>query len=114
MDYLKIIIPAVLGLIEAIAVALGIVSIPKKKNADLTAKKEYCSSLLPEVIKLAETNCSTGAIKKEFVVSACLSACESKFGEFKTKDKITITKYISESVESILSTPQKKLTQEDL
>lgn len=108
MDWIKLIIVVGLSLFEALAVFLGIIQIPKRKKADLIVKKEFVSSSLPAIIKVAEGASKDGLEKKELVVSWALSALEKHFGVLCDSDKITITKYISDSVEDILSTPQKK------
>lgn len=108
MDLLKTIVIGCLGLFEAIAVAIGVVNIPKRKKADLIVKKEFAMTTLPSVIKFAESSCKNAVEKKEIAVSCALSAVEKRFGVLCNSDKITMTQYISDSVENILSTPQKK------
>lgn len=114
MDWIRLIVIVGLALFECLAVVIGFINFPKRKNADLIVKKEYVSSLLPYLIGIAENYGSTGSEKKELVIGNAISAIEKHFGVLKDKDKLTLTRFISTSVESILTTPQKKLTDKEV
>lgn len=108
MDLLKQIALIAFAILEVIAIALGVVSYPKTKKLDLVSKKEYALQLLPEAIKAAEASKQGGALKKDFVLSSVLVATEQKYGRFNNQDKVNFIKYVNESLEATLETPQKK------
>lgn len=88
-----------------------IVSIVRKRaNSNLVdSVKSSLLELLPSFISLAEVSEVPGADKKTFVINLALDRISSLLGcKLSDADKSYWVSFISSSLESILSTPQKK------
>ena len=82
----------------------------KRANSNLVdSVKSSLLELLPSFISLAEVSEVPGADKKTFVINLALDRISSLLGcKLSDADKSYWVSFISSSLESILSTPQKK------
>ena len=82
----------------------------KRANSNLVdSVKSSLLELLPSFISLAELSEVPGEDKKTFVINLALDRISSLLGcKLSDADKSYWVSYISSSLESILSTPQKK------
>ena len=81
---------------------------PKTLDEFLSILHEVVANRLPILINSAESQVSA-SIKKLNVVDAAYAIVKSQLGrELSSKEKAVFQSYVSESIEMILSTPQKK------
>lgn len=88
-----------------LAIASILIVILRKKVKVYESVKEYILSMLPYYINFAESLYDSGFDKKTFVYDAIVAFLKGKFGNF---DESKYVDFIKDSIESILSTPQKK------
>lgn len=89
----------------AFAIAGILVVVLKRKVKVFDSIKEIILSVLPAYISVAENSFDDGQVKKSFVLSSIQEFLENKFGNI---DMDLYIDFIEDSIESILSTPQKK------
>lgn len=88
-----------------LAIAEILFVVLKKRVKVFDSIKEIILSILPSYINVAEQLSPYGEEKKEFVFESVVKYLTNKFDNF---DVNSYVDFIKDSIESILSTPQKK------
>lgn len=80
---------------------------------DFGSKVAYLLSILPTIVKQCET-IKGSELKKETAVATAMSFVQDKFGSLSDAEHKKLTKYTSEKIEEILSTPTKKVSNKEV
>lgn len=106
---IKEIVIEALTLITPVVSIIGFIVVSwKTGKVDMDQFKSFILEVLPVVINQTEITTSGAENKKELAVSLTTQLLAEKYGSIKKATMSKLTKYISDNVETILSTPQKK------
>lgn len=83
-----------------------IVVLVRRNYKIVDATKEFILQKLPSLIVSVESSLLDGADKKKLVIDGIISLLKEEFPRITLNSKLT--KFISDSIEDILSTPKKK------
>lgn len=110
MQKIYTIILDLLPLLSLIAcIITGFISWKGSKKVNLVNICAFILEKLPSIVSYVEgLNFSSGVEKKEAAISLSVQLISKKFGVLKEKDNISVVEFISNQIESILSTPEKK------
>lgn len=98
------------SLVFAFLSLLGSLITGKKINVkDFSSKVAYLFSILPTIIKQCD-DLKGSELKKETAVATAMSFVQDKFGLLSEAETRKLTKFTSEKIEEILSTPSKKIS----
>ena len=92
-----------------IATVIGIIRMKKKGMTFQEILSGILMEQIPLWVSMAETDGGTGEQKRVEVLNKALNYCASKIGrQLSQAESDMIISYVSEKIEAILSTPQKK------
>ena len=97
------------GVLFIIATIIGFIRMKKKGMTFQEILSGILMEQLPLWISMSETSGGTGEQKRVAVLNKALNYCSSKLGRTLSQaESDMIISYVSEKIESILATPQKK------
>jgi hypothetical protein len=97
------------GVLFIIATVIGIVRMKKKGMTFQEILSGILMEQIPLWISMSETTGGSGEQKKVAVLNKALNYCSSKLGrQLSETESQMIISYVSEKIETVLATPQKK------
>lgn len=97
------------GVLFIIATVIGIIRMKKKGMTFQEILSGILMEQIPLWVSMAETDGGTGEQKRVEVLNKALNYCASKLGrQLSQAESDMIISYVSEKIEAVLSTPQKK------